>query len=186
MGHFVVMTRQAAIALSGPPVVAAAIGEELTADELGGPKVSSEQSGNAHLVVEDEPAAIAAIQRVLGYLPDSADHPAPSAPAAPPTRDAEQLLTLVPSDPRRGYDMRKVLDAIVDANSIQPWAERYGAQRPLLLRPDRGRGRRRGGEPAPAAGRRPGRAGADQGSRRSSTSATRSTCRSSSCRMSPA
>jgi len=126
MGHFVVMTRQAAIALSGPPVVAAAIGEELTADELGGPKVSSEQSGNAHLVVEDEPAAIAAIQRVLGYLPDSADHPAPSAPAAPPTRDAEQLLSLVPSDPRRGYDMRKVLDAIADANSIQPWAERYG------------------------------------------------------------
>ena len=48
MGHFVVMTRKAAIALSGPPVVAAAIGEELTADELGGPKVSSEQSGNAH------------------------------------------------------------------------------------------------------------------------------------------
>ena len=126
MGHFVVMTRHAAIALSGPPVVAAAIGEELTADELGGPKVSSEQSGNAHLVVEDEPAAIAAIQRVLGYLPDSADHPAPSAPAGAPTRDAEQLLALVPSDPRRGYDMRKVLDAIVDADSIQPWAERYG------------------------------------------------------------
>lgn len=127
MGHFVVMTRDSAIALSGPPVIAAAIGEELTADELGGPKVSSEQSGNAHLVVDDEQAAITAIRRVLSYLPDSADLPAPPATPVAPARDAEQLLTLVPSDPRRGYDMRKVLEAVFDANSIQPWAERYGA-----------------------------------------------------------
>ena len=127
MGHFVVMTRESAIALSGPPVIAAAIGEELTADELGGPKVSSEQNGNAHLVVEDERAAIAAIRRVHSYLPDSADLPAPSAPPAVPARETEQLLTLVPSDPRRGYDMRKVLEAIFDSGSIQPWAERYGA-----------------------------------------------------------
>ena len=126
MGHFVVMTRESAIALSGPPVIAAAIGEELTADELGGPKVSSEQSGNAHLVVDDEQAAIAAIRRVLSYLPDSAAQPAPSAAPAAPARDAEQLLTLVPSDPRRGYDMRKVLEAVFDAGSIHPWAERYG------------------------------------------------------------
>jgi acetyl-CoA carboxylase carboxyltransferase component len=127
MGHFVVMTRDSAIALSGPPVIAAAIGEELTADELGGPKVSSEQSGNAHLVVDDEQAAIAAIRRVLSYLPDSAGLPAPSATSVAPARDAEQLLTLVPSDPRRGYDMRKVLEAVFDADSMQPWAERYGA-----------------------------------------------------------
>ena len=79
MGHFVVMTKDSALALSGPPVIAAAIGEELTADELGGPKVSSAQSGNAHLVVDDEVAALAAIKRVLSYLPDSADHPAPPA-----------------------------------------------------------------------------------------------------------
>jgi propionyl-CoA carboxylase beta chain len=44
-----------------------------------------------------------------------------------PARDAEELLTLVPSDPRRGYDMRKVLEAIFDADTIQPWAEKYGA-----------------------------------------------------------
>ena len=127
MGHFVVMTKDSAIALSGPPVIAAAIGEELTADELGGPKVSGAQSGNAHLVVDDELAALAAIKRVLTYLPDSADHPAPAAPAVAPARDAEELLTLVPSDPRRGYDMRKVLEAIFDAGSIQPWGEKYGA-----------------------------------------------------------
>jgi propionyl-CoA carboxylase beta chain len=127
MGHFVVMTPESAIALSGPPVVEAAIGEVLTGDELGGPKISTEQSGNAHMVAADEDAALAAIRRFLSYLPDSAAHPAPSAPPVEPAREAEQLLTLVPNDPRRGYDMRKVLEAIFDGGSIMPWGERYGA-----------------------------------------------------------
>jgi acetyl-CoA carboxylase carboxyltransferase component len=127
MGHFVVMTKSSAIALSGPPVVAAAIGEEISGDELGGPKVSTEITGNAHAVVEDDAAAIGALKRFLSYLPDSAAHPAPSAPAAAPARDPEQLLELVPAEPRRGYDMRRVLEAIFDADSIFPWRERYGA-----------------------------------------------------------
>jgi acetyl-CoA carboxylase carboxyltransferase component len=126
MGHYVVMTRSAAVALSGPPVVAAAIGEELTAEELGGPTPSAEKSRNAHLVVEDEEAAIAAIKRALSYLPDSGAHPAPSAVAAPPARNPETLPALVPADPRRGYDMVKVLEAIFDGASLMPWAERYG------------------------------------------------------------
>jgi acetyl-CoA carboxylase carboxyltransferase component len=127
MGHYVVMTKTSAIALSGPPVVAAAIGEELTGDELGGPKISTEVTGNAHAVVEDDAAAIEAIKRFLSYMPDSAALPAPAAAPAEPKRDAEQLLTLVPSDPRKGYDMRRVLEAIYDADSIFPWRERYGA-----------------------------------------------------------
>jgi acetyl-CoA carboxylase carboxyltransferase component len=127
MGQYVVMTETSAIALSGPPVVAAAIGEELTADQLGGPKISTEITGNAHAVVGDDAAALEAIKRALTYLPDSAEHPAPVTAAAEPRRGAEDLLTLVPADPRRGYDMRKVLDAIFDANSVLPWGERYGA-----------------------------------------------------------
>ncbi len=127
MGHYVVMTKDSAIALSGPPVVAAAIGEELTADELGGPKVSTEITGNAHAVVDDDAAALEAIKRALSYFPDSAEHPAPVIAAAEPTRSTEELLTLIPADPRRGYDMRKVLEAIFDADSILPWRERYGA-----------------------------------------------------------
>jgi acetyl-CoA carboxylase carboxyltransferase component len=126
MGHFVVMTRSSAIALSGPPVVAAAIGEELTADELGGPRVSADLSGNAHLVVETEDEALAALGRALSYLPDSAAHPAPVAPPAEPDRDPEELVSLVPADPRRGYDMRKVVEAVVDGGGVLNWKERYG------------------------------------------------------------
>lgn len=127
MGDYVVMKRDTAIALSGPPVIKGAIGEDVEADELGGPDVAAGTSGSAHLVVDGEREAIAAIARFLSYMPDSAAHPAPVAPPAEPSRDAEQLLRLVPEHPRRGYDMRKVLETIVDADSLLHWGERYGS-----------------------------------------------------------
>ncbi|HEX5191977.1 MAG TPA: carboxyl transferase domain-containing protein [Solirubrobacteraceae bacterium] len=126
MGHFVVMKRDAAIALSGPPVIKGAIGEDVSAEELGGPAVAEEATGIAHMTVDTEQEAIDALRSFLSYLPDSAALPAPDAPSVPPARDPEQLLDLVPSQPRRGYDMRKVLEAIVDADSLLHWGDRYG------------------------------------------------------------
>jgi acetyl-CoA carboxylase carboxyltransferase component len=126
MGHFVVMTETSALALSGPPVVSAAIGEEVSADELGGPGVAAGISGAVHAVAASEEEALSGLGRFLSYMPDSAAHPAPSAPARPPATDPEQLLALVKGDPRRGYDMRKVLAAIVDEDSLMMWGERYG------------------------------------------------------------
>jgi acetyl-CoA carboxylase carboxyltransferase component len=126
MGHFVVMKRDTAIALSGPPVIKGAIGEDVTAEELGGPAVAAETNGSAHMIVDTEDEAIEAVRRFLSYVPDSAALPAPVAPPAEPSREPEELLKLVPLEPRRGYDMRKVLEAIVDADSILYWGERYG------------------------------------------------------------
>jgi acetyl-CoA carboxylase carboxyltransferase component len=126
MGHFVVMKRDTAIALSGPPVIKGAIGEDVTAEELGGPAVAAETNGSAHMIVDTEDEAIEAVRRFLTYVPDSAALPAPVAPPAEPARDPEELLKLVPLEPRRGYDMRKVLEAIVDADSILYWGERFG------------------------------------------------------------
>ena len=126
MGHFVVMNKDAAVALSGPPVIRAAIGEDVDATTLGGPKVAHETSGSVHAVVEDEDQALASIKRFLSYLPDTAALPAPVAPPAEPRGDTQNLATIVPREPRRGYDMRKVLDCIVDADSLFHWGERYG------------------------------------------------------------
>ncbi len=123
---FVVMTEQAAVALSGPPVVAGAIGEDVDPAELGGPKVAT-SSGLVHHVAADEAEALAAVVRFLSYLPDSAACAPPLAAAAAPSREAEQLLRLIPSEPRRAYDMRKVLQAIFDGDSLMPWAPRWGA-----------------------------------------------------------
>ena len=126
MGHFVVMQKDAAVALSGPPVIRAAIGEDVDASTLGGPQVAHETSGSVHAVVEDEEAAFGSVKRFLSYLPDTAAQPAPPAAPAEPKRGVDRLATLVPREARRGYDMRKVLECIVDADSLFQWGERYG------------------------------------------------------------
>jgi acetyl-CoA carboxylase carboxyltransferase component len=126
LADLVVMKRDASIALSGPPVIKGAIGEDISAEELGGPEVAHAGNGAAHVVVETEDEAIASIRRFLTYLPSAADQPAPVAPAVGPEDDAERLLEIVPREPRRGYDMRKVLRAIVDAGSLFVWSEGYG------------------------------------------------------------
>jgi acetyl-CoA carboxylase carboxyltransferase component len=126
IADLVVMKRDASLALSGPPVIKGAIGEDVSAEELGGPAVAHETSGSAHVVVDAEEEAIATVKRFLSYMPDAADLPAPVAPPAPPGRDPEELLTLVPANPRRGYDMRKVLQAIVDEGSLFGWGDRFG------------------------------------------------------------
>ena len=69
MASYVVMRKDTAIALSGPPVIRAAIGEDVEADELGGPAVSADTNGSAHAVVEDEDEAIDSVKRFLGLLP---------------------------------------------------------------------------------------------------------------------
>jgi acetyl-CoA carboxylase carboxyltransferase component len=126
MAHFVVMTESASLALSGPPVVAGAIGEDLTPTELGGPEVAAGESGVAHAVVPGEDEALAAVRRFLSYLPDTADLAAPLAAPAAAARPAEDLLRLVPASPKRGYDMRRVIAAIVDADSEFEWSAAYG------------------------------------------------------------
>jgi acetyl-CoA carboxylase carboxyltransferase component len=127
MGSFVVMKRDTAIALSGPPVIRGAIGEDVNAQELGGPEISLETNGTAHQVADGEHEAIEALRQFLGYMPDSAALPAPVAPPAEPKRDPAQVAQLVPTSPRRGYDMRKVLESLADDGSILHWGERYGA-----------------------------------------------------------
>jgi acetyl-CoA carboxylase carboxyltransferase component len=126
MATYVVMRENTAIALSGPPVIRAAIGEDVDAEELGGPAVSAETNGSAHAVVSDEDAAIESVKRFLTYMPDSARLPAPVAPPTPPERDPAAVADLVPSAPRRGYDMLKVIESLVDGGSILPWGDRYG------------------------------------------------------------
>ena len=66
------------------------------------------------------------MQPLLSYMPDSAALPAPLAAPADPAREAERLASIVPREPRRGYDMRKVIECIVDADSLFQWGERYG------------------------------------------------------------
>jgi acetyl-CoA carboxylase carboxyltransferase component len=123
--HFVVMVESGSIALSGPSVVAAAIGEQVTDAELGGPR-AAQAAGHVHLVVPAEPDAFAAIAAFLSYLPSSAADPAPTAPPAAPETDPATLGSIVPASTRSAYDMRRVLAAIADAGSVLQWGAGWG------------------------------------------------------------
>ncbi|HVV89943.1 MAG TPA: carboxyl transferase domain-containing protein [Solirubrobacterales bacterium] len=126
IADLVVMRRDASIALSGPPVIKGAIGEDISAEDLGGPAVAHDLNGSAHVLVDTEAEAIEAIKGFLTYLPDAADLPAPGAPGGEPETDPAEIAAIVPEHPRRGYDMRAVLRGIVDAGSLFEWGERYG------------------------------------------------------------
>ena len=126
---FVVMADFASLALVGPSVIEPATGEKLTDQELGGPDKAL-AVGNAHMVVASEAQAMDAIAAFLSFLPSNSAEPAPVAPAAEPTTSPEDLEKLVPLGAKSGYDMRTIVRAIVDRDSIFPWAEHWG---PSLL-----------------------------------------------------
>jgi acetyl-CoA carboxylase carboxyltransferase component len=123
--HFVVMTESGSVGLSGPSVIESAIGERISDQELGGPEPAQEV-GNVHMVVPTEDDAFDAMAAFLSFLPPNASLPAPVAPAAEPRLPADRLLSLVPLNPRQGYDMHHVIDAIVDASSVFPWRDQCG------------------------------------------------------------
>ncbi|MFL5903395.1 MAG: acyl-CoA carboxylase subunit beta [Solirubrobacteraceae bacterium] len=119
---FVIMTRGAAMFLTGPGVVREVMGEEVGAQELGGAGVH-ERNGVCHCVAEDEPGAIALARELLAYLPQNAwERPHPGPPEPPIADDPGEG---VPADQRRVYDVRTVIDAIVDGGRHLEVAERW-------------------------------------------------------------
>jgi acetyl-CoA carboxylase carboxyltransferase component len=111
----IVMTRDAAMFLTGPGVVREALGEEIDAAALGGPQVH-ERNGVCHLVAADEPSAAARVRELLGYLPSAAGDPAPQGAPIDPIVDDPGAI--VPAEARRVYDVRMALEGIVDAGSL--------------------------------------------------------------------
>jgi acetyl-CoA carboxylase carboxyltransferase component len=103
------------MALGGPPLVKAVVGEDVTAEELGGTKVHCEISGVGDLEVESDEACLAVIKEYLAYFPSHNQEPPPVVACDDPAeRRDEALLTLVPDSPRRAYDVKKVIRAVVD------------------------------------------------------------------------
>jgi len=103
------------MALGGPPLVKAVVGEDVTAEELGGSKVHCEISGCADLEVPDDRACIATVKEYLSFFPSSNTGPLPVLPCDdPPDRRAEELIDVVPDSPRRAYDVKRIVRAVVD------------------------------------------------------------------------
>ncbi len=101
--------------ITGPEVVRAVTGEEVTFGALGGAAVHGSKSGVAHFVCDGEETAMAEVQRLLGFLPgNNADDPPWRESSDPPDRLAAELDEIVPEAPDRAYDMRRVIELVVD------------------------------------------------------------------------
>ena len=123
MSDFSVMSRHGAIFTAGPPVVYESMGETISKEDLGGPKVAL-SSGLIHNGADDDKAALDLVRTYLRYFPSSAwSYPPDVEGADSAARLVPELLEIVPRNGRRVYDMRKVIDVVFDAGScleVQP------------------------------------------------------------------
>jgi acetyl-CoA carboxylase carboxyltransferase component len=109
------------MALAGPHLVKAAVGEEVTAEEMGGSKVHCKVSGVADLEVADDAACIEAVRKYLSFFPSSNLVPPPVIDSSDPVeRRLEALYDIVPANPRQAYDVYKVIAELVDDNDFFP------------------------------------------------------------------
>jgi 3-methylcrotonyl-CoA carboxylase beta subunit len=123
----VIVRDQGTIFLGGPPLVKAATGEEVTAEELGGGELHSRTSGVTDHLATDDAHALQIVRDIVSTLAPRADLPWERAPVADPAVDAEQLLGVVSTDLRKPYDAREIIARIVDGSRFHEFKELYGS-----------------------------------------------------------
>ncbi len=130
--HFSVMVRESSqLFVAGPPVVARAFGREVEKEELGGSRIHARGSGAVDNDVESEAEAFAQIRRFLSYLPTSVwELPPRTTQSDDPERRDESLLSIVPRDRRKTYDMRRLIGLVLDEGSFFEMGRYFG--RPLI------------------------------------------------------
>ena len=103
--------------ITGPQVVKTVIGEELTADELGGALTHAEKSGVAHFYYKSEKNCLGGVRELLSYLPDNNQSPLP-VKAGKPVNQCRSLTNLVPDNKKKSYDVHDVINAMIDRESF--------------------------------------------------------------------
>ena len=122
----VMVRNQATIFLGGPPLVKAATGEEVSAEDLGGADVHTRQSGVADHYAQDDAHALAITRRLVRNLNRRKPDQLELRPARPPLADPAEMLGVVPADPRQPYDAREVIARIVDGSELDEFKQNYG------------------------------------------------------------
>ena len=131
MAHFTIMVKGISqLFPGGPPVVKAALGYDVTKEDLGDERIHVYQSGSVDNLAEDEEDAFRQIRQFLSYLPQSVhEMPERVEPTDDPNRREERLRRLVPRDRRRAYDGHRAINWCVDQGSFFEIAPFYGRSR---------------------------------------------------------
>jgi 3-methylcrotonyl-CoA carboxylase beta subunit len=122
----IIVRNQGTIFLGGPPLVKAATGEEVTAEELGGGDVHARTSGVVDHLADDDEHALEIVRGIVKTLPEPAPPAWPRQPAREPRRDPDTLLDVVALDSRTPYDARELIERLIDGSEFREFKALYG------------------------------------------------------------
>jgi 3-methylcrotonyl-CoA carboxylase beta subunit len=128
----IIVRDQGTIFLGGPPLVKAATGEVVSAEELGGGEVHAKTSGVVDHLAEDDAHALGIARRAIASLPEKGDRSIfpgrkiDLSPFSAPRYPAEDLYGIVPADARKPFDVREIISRIVDGSELDEWKSRFG------------------------------------------------------------
>ena len=128
LSHWSVMTKNTSqIFAAGPPVVERSLGQRISKEELGGHKAAADIAGLVHNVAADEAECFSMIRRYLSYMPSNVWELPPVVDTVDsPSRRDEALATIVPKDRRKPYNMRNLVQMVVDKDSVFEIQPSYG------------------------------------------------------------
>jgi len=124
----VMVEGNASMYLGSPRMAEVVVGEKVTLEEMGGARMHCTVSGCGDFLVKDDAEAIELAKRYIAYLPQSFREEPPLVASAPPREGARAIDEIVPEAANQGYDMRKVLEAIVDEGSLMEIKKLYARE----------------------------------------------------------
>jgi 3-methylcrotonyl-CoA carboxylase beta subunit len=122
----IIVKNQGTIFLGGPPLVKAATGEVVSAEDLGGGDVHTRLSGVADHLAENDLHALALAREAVARLNRRKDWPVPRREPRAPLYPAEELYGIIPTDTRKPFDVREVIARLVDGSELHEFKARYG------------------------------------------------------------
>lgn len=122
----IIVKQQGTIFLAGPPLLKEATGEIVDAETLGGGDVHARQSGVADYLVDDDAQALARARKIVGNLGASKTADVQLRDSQAPLLDTEDLLGLIPADPKASYDACELIARLVDGSEFDEFKQLYG------------------------------------------------------------
>jgi len=122
----VIVKGNGTIFLAGPPLVKAATGEEVSAEDLGGADVHTRLSGVADHFAEDEEHALEICRNIVLHINPSRERSVPVQAAEDPAYDPAEILGVLPKDNRNAFDVREIIARLVDGSRFHEFKQRYG------------------------------------------------------------